>query len=219
MDFPSLPGLSPSQLQLPPPKSRWTRMLIWLRVWLRTRTARIVIPSVALLLGIVLGILAVLLYALAISGDRPFLATPPPPSTGNIIVQVDTAYLTHLVEQNLATSGLPGNISDVRVSLASGAQMTITANDQFSLLGIGISRQFTLVMQPYVSTCSLQMHVIHADVSQIPVTGFAQTFEGAINQQLRTTTPLPEGFSYCVTGVRTQSDGMFITYAATPLKS
>lgn len=219
MDFPSLPGPSPSQLQLPPPKSRWTRMLIRLRVWLQSPTARIIVPSVALLLGIVLGILAVLLYALAISGDRPLIVTPPPPSTGNIIVQVDTTYLTHLVDQNLGTSGLPGNISDVRVSLASGAQMTITANDQFSLFGIGVSRQFTLVMQPYVNTCSLQMHVIYADVSQIPVTGFAQMFENSINEQLRTTTPLPEGFSYCVTGVRTQPDGMFITYAATPLKS
>ena len=216
MNLPSLPGPSPSQLQLPPPRSRLTKILAWLRTWLRTRTARIVVPSVALLLGILLGVLAMLFYALAISGNRPFIVTPPPPSTGNIIVQVDTTYLTHLVEQNLRTSGMPGNISNVRVSLASGAQMTITGDDQFSLFGIGVSRQFTLVMQPYVSSCSLQMHIIHADVSQIPVTGFAQTFEGSINEQLRTTTPLPEGFSYCVTGVRTQPEGMFITYSATP---
>src|SRR5579884_2065570 len=132
MSLPSLPGPSPSQLLLPPPKSRWARILAWLRAWLQTRTARIVVPAAALLLGIVLGILAMLFYALAISGDRPFIITPPPPSTGNIIVQVDTTYLTHLVDQNLRTAGLPGTISDVRVSLASGTQMTITADDQFS---------------------------------------------------------------------------------------
>jgi len=215
MDLPSLPDPSASQLHLPPPKQRFAKI----RVWLRTRTGRIVVPSAALLLGILLGVLAILLYALAISADRPFIVTSPPPSTGNIVVQTDSTYLTHLVEQNLRTSGMPGDISDVRVNLVSGAQMTITGNDRFSLLGIGVTRQFTLVVQPYVSSCSLQMHVIRADVSNIPVTGFAQTFESSIDAQLRTTTPLPQGFTYCVTGVRTEPDGLFITYSATPLGS
>ena len=215
MDLPSLPDPSASQLHLPPPKQRFAKI----RVWLRTRTGRIVVPSAALLLGILLGVLAILLYALAISADRPFIVTSPPPSTGNIVVQTDSTYLTHLVEQNLRTSGMPGDISDVRVKLVSGAQMTITGNDRFSLLGIGVTRQFTLVVQPYVSSCSLQMHVIRADVSNIPVTGFAQTFESSIDAQLRTTTPLPQGFTYCVTGVRTEPDGLFITYSATPLGS
>src|SRR5207248_7264213 len=102
------------------------------------------VPSAALLLGIFLGVLGILLYALAISGDRLLIVTRPPPSTGNIIVQVDTTYLTHLVDQNLRTSGMPGDISDVRVNMVSGAQMTVTGNDHFSLLGIGVTRQFTL---------------------------------------------------------------------------
>lgn len=219
MNSPSMPGPSASQLQLPPPKSRFAKIRARLREWLGTRTARIVVPSVALLFGIFLGVLGILLYALAISGDRPLIATPQLPSSGNIIVQADTTYLTHLVEQNLRTSGMPGNIGNVQVNLAFGAQMTITGNDQFSLFGIGVTRQFTLVMQPYVSSCNLQMHVIHADVSQIPVTGFVQTFEGSINAQLRSTTPLPEGFTYCATGVRTEPNNMFITYSATPNQS
>jgi len=215
MELPRLTGPSTLPPQLPPPKQRFAKI----RAWLRTRTGRIVVPSAALLLGLVLGVLVILLYALAISGDRPFIVTPPPPSTGNIIVQADTTYLTHLVEQNLRTSGLPGDISDVRVKLVSGAQMTITGNDHFSLLGIGVTRQFSLVAQPYVSACNLQMHVIHADVSDIPVTGLAQTFESSINAQLQSASPLPQGFTYCATGVRTEPDGMFITYSATPIES
>ncbi len=215
MDLPSPPGPSATQPQLPPPKSRFANI----RAWLRTRTGRMVVPSATLLLGILLGVLGILLYALAISGDQPPIVTSPPPSTGNIIVQADTTYLTHLVEQNLRTSGMPGDISNVRVSLVSGAQMTITGNDRFSLLGIGVTRQFTLVVQPYVSACNLQMRVIHADVSDIPVTGLAHTFESSINAQLRGTSPLPQGFTYCVTGVRTEPGGMFITYSATPNQS
>ena len=209
------PSILPPQLQLPPPKPRFAEI----RAWLRTRTGRIVVPSAALLLGIFLGVLGILLYALAISGDQPLIVTSPLPSTGNIIVQTDTTYLTDLVKQNLSTSGMPGMISDVRVSLVSGAQMTITGNDRFSVLGIGVTRPFTLIMQPYVSSCYLQMHVIHANVSNIPVTGFARTFENSINMQLRSTTTLPKGFTYCATGVRTEPDGMFITYSAIPVGS
>jgi len=215
MDLPRLPDLTAPRLQLPPPKQRFAKI----RAWLRTRTGRIVVPSLALLLGILLGVLGILLYALAISGDQLFIVPSPPPSTGSIIVQTDTTYLTDLVKQNLSTSGMPGNISDVRVSLISGAQITITGNDRFSLFGIGVTRQFTLVVQPYVSSCYLQMHVIRANVSNIPVTGLAQTFENSINTQLRGATTLPKGFTYCATGVRTAPNGMFITYSATPIGS
>ncbi len=216
MDLPQLPGPSASQLQLPPPRSRFVKILARVREWLRTRNARIVVPSAALLLGILLGVLGILLYALAISGNRPPIVTSPSPTTGSIIVQTDTAYLTELVRQNLSTSGMPGTISDVNVTLDYGAQMTITANDRLSLLGIEVTRPFTLVLQPYISACYLQMHVIRADVSDIPVTGLAQMFESSINAQLRGATTLPPGFIYCATGVRTEPNSMFITYSATP---
>lgn len=219
MELPRLTGPSATQPKLPPPKSRFAKMLARVRPWLRTRTGRIVVPVVALLLGILVGVLAILLYALTISGARSFIVTTSLPGTGNIIVQADTTYLTDLVKQNLSTSGMPGDISNVSVSLISGAQMTITGNDRFSLFGIGVTRPFTLVVQPYVSACYLQMHVIHADVSDIPVTGLAQMFESSINAQLRSETTLPQGFTYCAVGVRTEPSGMFITYSATPTGS
>src|SRR5438128_46932 len=148
MNLPSMPGSSISQPQLSRPKQRFAKI----RTWLRTRTGRIVVPFTALLLGILLGVLGLLLYALAISGDQPLIVTPPPPTVGNIIVQADSTYLTHLVEQNLRAAGMPGNIRNVRVNLVHGAQMTITGDDQLSLLGIGVTRQFTFVVQPYVSS-------------------------------------------------------------------
>jgi hypothetical protein len=219
MELPRLTGPSPAQPKLPPPKSRFAQILDRVRPWLRTRTGRIVVPSVALVLGILLGVLGILLYALAISGGQPLKVASPSSTPGNIVVQVDTAYLTDLVKQNLGTSGMPGSISDVNVTLSNGAQMTITGNDRFSLLGIGITRPFTLIVQPYVSACYLQMHVIHADLSAIPVTGLVQTFESSINAQLRSVATLPQGFTYCAVGVRTEPNSMFITYSATPLKS
>ena len=52
----------------------------------------------------------------------------------------------------------------------------------------------------------------------IPVTGFVQSFESHINQQLQEKpSGLPKGFQYCTTGVRTTPAGMFITYSATPI--
>jgi len=76
------------------------------------------------------------------------------------------------------------------------------------------------VVQPYVSSCFLQVHVVHADFSGIPVTGFAMAFEGHINQQLQNKPQgLPIGFTYCTTGVRTELSGIFVTYAATPVQN
>ena len=211
MNLPSRPGPS-SQPSSPPPDPRFAKI----RTWLRSRSGRIIVPSVALLLGILIGVVAILLYAVAISGDEPFIVTPPPPRVGSIMVQVDSIYLAQLVQQNLRASGMPGEVGNVRVTLVHGNKMTITGDDQFSLLGIGVTRQFMLVVQPYVSSCSLQIQVIHADVSKIPVTGVVQAFEASINAQLRTLSPLPKGFTYCATGVHTEPNGMFIIYSATP---
>jgi hypothetical protein len=184
---------------------------------LQRRTGPIALAVGMLLMGLVLGIGIALLYAFAISGNSARLVTTPA-RTGNIIVQANKAFLTHLVEKNLRTSGLPGNIKNVRVTLVSGDQMTISGDDGFSLLGMGVSRQFTIEVQPYVSACQLQIHVLHADLADIPVTEFARAFESQINQQLQMkSTGLPSGFTYCMVGVRTELQGMFVMYSATPV--
>lgn len=210
----------PSQPQLPqfPPPSRFRAIVRGIRAWLRTRTGRIVVPVIALVLGILIGILSLLLYGL--SGDGTVVLVPNG-GTGNIIVEADKSFLTQIITNNLRTSGMPGTIQNVDVELARGSQITIGADDVFTtFLGIRVTKHFTVVLQPYIRTCVLQVHITHADLSGIPVTGFVQTFEGSINSQLQQKPAgLPQGFTYCTSAVRTEPPGMFITYTAIPVKS
>jgi hypothetical protein len=208
---PSIPLSSQQQPQTTPRSLRFARV----REWLRRRTGRVVIPLVALLVGIVIGIAAIFLYGL--TGDGQIVIVPSSVK-GNIVVEADKEFLTQLVTKNLRDSGMPGQIENVTVDLSQGDQITVNGDDGFSVLGIGVARHFTFVVQPYVSSCVLQIHVLHADFSSIPVTGFAQVFESNINQQLQQKPQgLPNGFQYCTTGVRTESGGMFVTYLATPV--
>lgn len=210
----------PSQPQLPqfPPPSRFRAVVRGMRAWLRTRTGRIVVPVIALVLGVLIGILSLLLYGL--SGDGTVILAPNSAS-GNIIVEADKSFLTQIITKNLRTSGLPGTVQNVDVELTRGSQITIGADDVFTtFLGLSVTKHFTVVVQPYISACVLQVHITHADLSGIPVTGFVQTFEGNINSQLQQKPAgLPQGFTYCTSAVRTEPAGMFITYTAIPVQS
>ena len=191
-------------------KPRFTR----LRRWMRSRAGRIIIPLVALFLGMIVGIGSLFLYGL--SGDGKALPVPGPGKT-DLSVVADKVFITSLVAANLAQSGLPGTVENVQVDLASGDQLTINADDAFNVLGIGFTKHFTVVVQPYISQCSLQVHVTHADLNSIPVTGFVSAFESNINAQLQQKpTSLPQGFQYCATSVSTQPAGILLTYSALP---
>jgi len=220
LDQPQPPSRSPvSQSIAPSRKPRFART----RSWLRGPSGRVVVPGVAFVLGLGVGVVALLLYALSLSTEGRVLVTPLPPPGGDIIVQVGPAYITRLLDRNLRNSGLPGNVENVRVSLADSdrihsAQMTITGDEKISALGIDATRPFTIVVQPFLRACWLQVHVLHADFSGVTVTGFAATFEGQINQQLEMNPGgLPAGFQYCATNVRTKPQGLFLTYSATPI--
>jgi hypothetical protein len=185
------------------------------RAWLRSRAGHTVIPVVTLLVGIVLGIFTFFLISASGAGS---LIVVPAPSKGDIIVEADRAFLTQLVTKNLKSSGLPGQIQSVEVNLTQGNQMTVSGEDMLSILGIGVIRHFTFIVRPYVSSCVLQIHIVRADFSNIPVTGFAQDFESHINKQLQKKPEgLPNGFRYCTIGVRTEHAGMFVMYSATPM--
>src|SRR5438094_7969932 len=93
---------------------------------------RWLIPLIAFLLGLIFGVTAILLYLLAISGNYSALATPLPPQTSDISLQVGPAYITHLIEKDLRHAGLEG-VSNVRVTLATGDQLTIDGDDQIFL--------------------------------------------------------------------------------------
>jgi hypothetical protein len=184
------------------------------REWLRSRTGRIVIPLMTLLMGIALGITVLFFFG---ESDVGSIIVVPVSSRGDIIVEADRIFITQLVRKNLVGSGMPGHIQNVNVDLTRGNQMKVSGEDEFSVFGVQMIRPFTFIVQLYVSSCVLKMHIAHADFSNIPVTRFAQSFESQINEQLQQRPEgLPNGFQYCATGVRTELTGIFVTYTAIP---
>ena len=192
-------------------KPRFARV----RGWLRSRTGRVLIPCIALLVGIVLGIIVLFLFGESGAGS---IIVVPVSSKGAIIIEADRTFITQLVRKNLNSSGMPGQIQNVNVNLTQGSQMIVSGEDALSILGVQVIRPFTFVVQLYVNSCVLKIHIVHADFSNIPVTSFAQSFESQINQQLQKRPEgLPGGFQYCATGVRTEPAGIFMTYEAIPI--
>src|SRR5947209_11702868 len=114
-----------------PASQKSRRILLW----------RFVIPSITFVLGILLGVIAIAVYALSISANESVLSTPQPPQSSDIVVQAGPAYITHLVDRGLKNSGMV-NASNVQVTLQSGDRMTINGDDQ---LAFGFTRHFTIV--------------------------------------------------------------------------
>lgn len=186
------------------------------RRFLRSRAGRIIIPVLALLIGIAAGLSSLIWYGL--SGEGPLVIVPPAATRGNLIIEADKDFVTQLVRSDLAGAGLPGKVENIKVTLQRGAQMVVEGDDVYSVFGVSVSRHFTVTVQPYVRSCILQIRVLSANLGGIPVTTFVQSFQGNVNRQLaRKPTGLPEGFVYCTVGVRTEPGGMFVTYQAVPV--
>lgn len=210
----TIPQMPPPNTNRPPSGSR----LAQVRAWLRTRPGRIVSLSVFLLIGILLGILGVLLYVFSISADQQPLSLPAAPQTSSIVVQVSSIYISQVVQRNIQSAGLPGKVQNIHVQLAHNQAIKVTGDNVVTVLGIDTVRHITILLQPYIQDCQLHVHVLHADLGGIPVTGFVATFEGKINQQLQVkVSNLPQGFQYCTVGVHTESNAVFIIYSATPV--
>lgn len=169
------------------------------------------------LFGIVLGILATLLFIVFSAHDNAPIATPVSTQNGSVMVQVSNTYLTQLVSSKLKTAGLVGDISNVHVMLTNNNQIQINGDDRFQLLFLSVTRPFTVILQPTIEACQPRVHVIHADLADIPVTAFATTYESQINQQIQfKASDLPAGFTYCAIGVHTDQNTLYLTYSATP---
>lgn len=200
-----------------------TRLIVPPKQPKRLNGFAMLLMGLALLVGIAMGAGGVLLYFLSISGDRQVQQTPPVVATpgnngGAIVVQASSTYITQLISKNITSSGLPGDVKNVQVKLVHNGPMTVTGDDQLSFLGVNLTRHFSLQVQPVVNACQLEVHVVHADLEGIPVTGFVSAFEGQINKQLHVdTSNFPNGFKYCLTDVHTEPQGIFATYSATPV--
>ncbi len=184
------------------PESRWRPR--------RSCLGRIGTLALVWLFGVAVGLGALFWYGISAAGP---LVLVPKTTQGNVIVEADSAFVTQLVQQDLANAGLPGQVQNVRVELEHGAEVIISGDDTASVLGTTVTRHFTINAQPYVQTCVLQIHVTHADLGGLPVTTFAQSFESSINAQLaQKPSALPSNLKYCATNVRTEPGGLFITY-------
>jgi hypothetical protein len=95
---------SPGQPQPQPPYIPWSPQPSPVS---RSRAGRVVIPIITLLLGIVIGVLGLLLYASSISTEGQVLVTLLPPPGGDITSQVSPAYMARVVQNDLPNSGLP----------------------------------------------------------------------------------------------------------------
>jgi hypothetical protein len=192
----SLPG------SRPPERPRWLRPLLFVGTFV---------------LGLVVGGVAVLFYALAIANEGQPISSSTSSGSEAIMMQVSSTYIAQLIEKDISSAGMPGTIHNVKVALVHNGPITVTGDDELELLGLGVSKHFRLTLQPLVRSCQLQVHVLHADMAGISVTGFVAMFENQINEQLQVKPEdLPRGFKYCATNVRTEPQQLFLTYSAKP---
>jgi hypothetical protein len=177
---------------------------------------RILLPSLLFLLGLAAGVASMLLYALWLSGEAQPLATLPAPQGSDLVIQLGPSYLAALITRQIQATDLPGQVSRVSVHLEHGAEIQIDGDDQLTTaLGVTITRHITMYIQPYVSQCTLQMHVLAVTIGALSVAGLARQFEAQVNQQLANETRgFPAGFHYCALETHTEPQGLFITYAA-----
>ena len=177
----------------------------------------ILLPTLIFLIGIAVGIAAVLLFILLISGNQPpvpVARSAASPTAGHVIVQIDAATITPLVEQSLQAAVTPGNITNVQVQFAEGAQMTITGNYDYNVLNAQVSNPFTIELQPLVNECRVQVHILHADFARVPATRLAALFEDKLNQKLQSILPTTAGnITYCLTAIHTDPAGLSATLA------
>lgn len=200
------------QILLPPVRRQRLRRT---RRWLRSRSGRVVIPLLALLIGLAAGLTSVIWYGLSGEGS---LVTIVPAAQGNLVVDANKDFVSQLVRNDIMNAGLPGHVQNVTVTLKHGAALVIQGDDAYPVVFLTVTKHFTVDIQPYVKSCILQVRITHADLSGIPVTTFVQTFQSKINQELSAKPAgLPGGFTYCTVGVSTEPGGMYITYQAVPV--
>jgi hypothetical protein len=180
--------------------------------------SRIVFYAVFLVVGFVLGVVAVLLFVLLIGGNKsPLQVATPSVSSGNVTVHADASIITPLLQNSVQQIVLPanGSVSNVQVQFTNGAQMTMTGNYTISVFGVPVTQPFTLDTQLVVNNCQLQIHVISADFSNISITGLVSLFEDKINQKLAQLVPqnnLPGNIELCLINLTTDAQGINATF-------
>lgn len=170
----------------------------------------------ALLLGVVAGVLGSILYADSMAAKSPISTSKADPNQA-IVVQLSNDLITQVATKQLKNTSTPGTITNLKVSTPQEGQLLLTGDDQVSFLGIPITRSFRVTMQPYIDSCKPKLRVLSVDTGGIPVTGLVSNLEETLNSQLNVDlSSLLNGFTYCATGVSTNSKGMTVSYSVSP---
>jgi hypothetical protein len=184
----------------------------------RGRFGPILLSLLFLLIGIIVGAGAVLLFFLATPSTNPPIAAPSP-QPGNVSVQADATLIGPIAEKSLQEAGIPGTITNLQVQFDQGDQITITGSYQYNVLGFPVTQNVSIVLQPYAGSCSLQMHILSANYGSIPITSFASIFENKMNSKLQQVIPstvLNGSYAVCVSGVHTQTGNIILDITLTP---
>jgi len=169
------------------------------------------------LLGIVIGCLGLLLVISMFMGDKEIIRVPASNGNDAIIIQVSASYLAQTIQKSMQSSGLPGDIKNVKVSFNRNNQVIVAGDNQVSILGLNITKHFTVVLQPFVQDCQIHVRVLHADLDGIPTTALVALLETQVDQQLQAMMlAMPKGFTYCASNVRADRQRLEIVYSATP---
>ena len=121
------------------------------------------------------------------------------------------------MQQKSGSFGVPGTLKNLQVSFVHEGPVTVSGDDELSLLGLTITKHFTMDLQLYANACKPMAHILSANFSGIPITGFVSSFEQMLNEQLQSNlTGLPPGFTYCITAIHTEPQGPTILLSAQP---
>jgi hypothetical protein len=205
--------ISPGQVEPPPVRQKNASSVApGSHLW------RFVAPVLLFLAGMVVGIIGFSVALLSGNADHPPVAASPSPSNSALVVQAHSAYVNQIAQQQSGSFGVPGKVKNIQITFVHAGPVLVTGDDELSLFGLSMTRHFSLQVQLFVDACKPMAHVLRANFSGVPITGFVTSFEQSINQQLQgNVSGLPSGFSYCMTSIQTEPQGATITFAAQPV--
>jgi hypothetical protein len=173
-----------------------------------------------LLAGLLVGALGTFLFISSAHDASAPTSQSVPGQTTAIVIQLTPTYLSQVITKEISSASIPGNLTNIQVTMAPNTPITISGNEQVNVLGFAVTRPVTVQLQPVVRACQIQIGITHADFSGISVTSFVSPLEQQINQQLsskQSGSLFSKGFVYCATDVHTETNGIFVTYSARPL--
>lgn len=165
------------------------------------------------LIGFVLGALAIVFVLVALPPRQPAAPPPAASSAGHITVTLDDATITQLVATGVQNAHLPVAVSNVRAHIQDGGTLAIGGDAALPLVG---TRPFETTAQLAVANGRLTAHLTQGSVGDLslPAPSLA-ALESALNERLATHdfAIFPGGPNYHITGL-TSSDGRLTLFLA-----